>query len=245
MKKIYIGIDDTDNKESRGTGYQGRVLSMHLFNRGMIKPISISRHQLLVDSRIPYTSHNSSCCIFCESNTDISIIFNEAKKFLITICADGSDCGLCIASDDMLNDDIATFGLNTKKEIMTTDKAYLLAQKYNIFLEGLTGQKIGVIGALAAVGLRYYGNDGRVLWLPNLRELEGVFIASELKKMTGIETIRTIDGKNVSKNHYIEVGEWCRPIIENKKITLLVEKAKNNQYEYKSASKEYIKSITE
>ena len=56
---ILIGLDDTDNAVSRGTGYLARTLLGELARRGC-RPIGVTRHQLLLDARIPYTSHNSS-----------------------------------------------------------------------------------------------------------------------------------------------------------------------------------------
>lgn len=57
---ILIGIDDTDTLESTGTGRMARDLRDHLINLNMGASLGVSRHQLLVDDRIPYTLHNSS-----------------------------------------------------------------------------------------------------------------------------------------------------------------------------------------
>ena len=53
--RILLGIDDTDNLESRGTGYRARQLarSIEAENLGVLK--GITRHQLFFDRRIPYT----------------------------------------------------------------------------------------------------------------------------------------------------------------------------------------------
>ena len=48
-----------------------------------------------------------------------------------------------------------------------------LADRHGAHLEGVTGERIGVIGALAAVGLRRGGHDGRFIWLEGVRELQG------------------------------------------------------------------------
>ena len=62
---------------------------------------------------------------------------------------------------------------------------------------GLTGTGGGIIGSLAAVGLRAAGEDGRFLWLPGLRELEGVHAAQALAELAGIEAIETVSGAPV------------------------------------------------
>jgi hypothetical protein len=70
--KIFIGIDDTDNLETRGTGYQARTLGQSLSEAGLFEMRTVTRHQLLVDRRIPFTSHNSSACLagICKGSLD-------------------------------------------------------------------------------------------------------------------------------------------------------------------------------
>ena len=63
---ILVGIDDTDNLDSRGTGRLARDIAAEL--EGEFKVLAVTRHQLLVDPRIPYTSHNSSAAIHLESS---------------------------------------------------------------------------------------------------------------------------------------------------------------------------------
>ena len=50
-----LGIDDTDNLETRGTGHRVRQLAAWLAENKLAKPIGITRHQLLVDPQIPNT----------------------------------------------------------------------------------------------------------------------------------------------------------------------------------------------
>ena len=65
--RVYVGFDDTDNHESDyGTG----KLTRHFEN---LLPEGCSlwgvvRQQLLVDDRIPYTSHNSAACAVLEAD---------------------------------------------------------------------------------------------------------------------------------------------------------------------------------
>ena len=115
-------------------------------------------------------------------------------------------------------------------------------------MEGYTGEKIGVIGSLAAIGLRKGGNDGRNIWLKGteLRDLEGVYKVSDLKEIINIQAVITKEGKAISDDDRIEVGEWLRPAIKNNQNTVIVEQSKNNKnYEWNSVSKDYIKSISD
>ena len=63
MITYLIGIDDTDNLESRGTGFLSRSMGEAITVSGLGITGGITRHQLLFDPRVPYTSHNSSACL--------------------------------------------------------------------------------------------------------------------------------------------------------------------------------------
>ncbi|MBI5541951.1 MAG: ABC transporter substrate-binding protein [Bacteroidia bacterium] len=244
--KIIIAIDDTDNLESRGTGFRARELGLLLAKAGLVDLISVTRHQLLFDRRIPYTSHNSSASLLCELKSSLQDVIAFSKEYLIKEAADGSDAGLCIAIYEKVNQEIINWGHKAKIEILTKEKAHELAIRNEIYLEGFTGEKIGVIGSLAAVGLRKEGSDGRLLWMKNMRETTGIFKISDYKALIGLENISDKDGIFVSENENILVTEWCRPIHKNNEITLIVEKEQNSsEYEWKCASKEYIKSISQ
>jgi hypothetical protein len=244
--QIYIGIDDTDNLESRGTGHMARALAQSLYQAGLVNVDSITRHQLLVDPQIPYTSHNSSACIQGKVAGNDYWIRNHCSDFLLENAAEGSDVGLCIAFEEEIHEDIIQFGKQAKRMVLTKSAAVTIARDHEIFLAGLTGKKIGVIGALAAVGLRFDGNDGRLLWMERLREVQGVFSVKKYREMVSIDMIVDLQGIPVHDDATIRITDWCRPIVRNKKIVLFAEKLNMNENcEYQSATKEYIKLISE
>jgi len=244
MNTYLIGIDDTDNLQSRGTGYRARQMGLSLQQSGWGELLGITRHQLLVHPDIPYTSHNSSACLEVKSDK-LAGLTSFCRDFLLRESAEGSDAGLCIACLDRINEEVMQWGERARKEVLTKEEAHLLAEKHGIFLEGLTGMRIGVIGSLAAIGLQKAGNDGRYLWLKAMRELTGVHSAKELLTLLRIESIETKQGIVVSVDDTVDVGEWFRPIRKNKKITLIVEENDTDgKSDWKMASKEYIKSVT-
>jgi hypothetical protein len=242
----YIGIDDTDNLESRGTGHRARQLGTLLTEAGIARLKCITRHQLLVHKDIPFTSHNSSACLLMECLPENEAAMTAfSRDFLLRESAPGSDAGLCIAAADKVTPEMEHWGASAKVTILTRTLAHETAQRNGIFLEGLTGEKIGVIGALAAVGLRHAGNDGRVLWLPYLRETEGVFTTDELKLRLTADRITDCDGNLIPGSDKIIADGWIRPVMRDKLITLLAEKtAENEGYQWKHVPKEYIKSIS-
>ncbi|MEI8048981.1 MAG: hypothetical protein WCI92_16480 [Bacteroidota bacterium] len=242
----FIGIDDTDNLESRGTGHRARQLGAMLQEAGIARLICITRHQLLVHKDIPYTSHNSSACLLMECDPGKEAELTAfCRDFLLRESAPGSDAGLCVASKTAINHAIENWGTNAKIIVLNKPLAHEQANLNHIFLEGLTGEKIGVIGALAAVGLRHAGNDGRVLWLPLLRETEGIFTSAELKNRLTLDRITTKEGIEIYNEDTIRADNWIRPVMRDNKITLIVEKSEEHgQYKWQHVPKEYIKSIS-
>ena len=244
--RVYIGIDDTDNLETRGTGFQARSLGVSLMDAGLLDLHTITRHQLLVDRRIPFTSHNSSAGLVGESNSTTEALAMHCKEFLLRESAFDSDAGLCIAEEKLINKEVVAFGMRAKREIVTQQDAMELANKQGIYLEGFLNTEIGVIGSLAAVGLRSAANDGRLLWMKNLRETSGVFTIDAFKKLINVERVLEVNGHEPDDQCLVNITEWCRPVMNGGFITLFVEQAENNTtYEYQSASKEFIKSISE
>ncbi len=66
------------------------------------------------------------------------------------------------------------FGMRAQKEVITMEEARDIADRLGVYiwLGGGTGQ--GFIGAMAGVGLRSTGNDGRFIELKGIREVKGV-----------------------------------------------------------------------
>lgn len=247
LQKYLIGIDDTDNKDSRGTGFRARHLCSLIDEEELGKTLSVTRHQLFFHPDIPYTSQNSSACIEVETD-DIEELKVFCKAYLICECADGSDVGLCVAHFDKIPDQIIEWGKRAKKEILTKEEAYEKAKDAGIYLEGFLGTLDGIIGSLAAVGLRKSGDDGRFIWLSGkeLRDFSGIYSARELFELSIFDEIVTKDKLSINIDEKINISEWIRPVLSEAKISVIVEPVKNNKdYEWQIAAKEYIKSISD
>ncbi len=242
-----VGIDDTDNLVSRGTGFIGRTMGEEINASGLGICGGVSRHQLLFDPRVPYTSHNSSLCLEIETSKP-NEVWDLMVEYLIRSCAEGSDCGLCMVELDMIPDSIIKWGLKAKKDLVKQVDAFKLAKKENIRLIGLTGNHDGVIGSMAAVGLRASGNDGRFVGLKGteVRTIIGIKTPAEIKKLVLLHKVITPDGELIDENSPILLEGWLRPVHRNGLITLIVNKIDNNEeYSYQLAAKDYIKSISD
>lgn len=163
--QIYLSIDDTDNLESPGSGHLSDVMAKELLHLGLTSQCSnISRHQLFVHESIPYTSHNSSMCFSAViGDHDLSDVIQFAEQFLEKTSAPGSDPGLCVAVEGKIVDRKAliNFGLQAKQTVFTKRDAYSLAQRTGVHLSEHGGTGDGIVGALAGIGLRLHGSDGR------------------------------------------------------------------------------------
>ncbi|WP_405225885.1 hypothetical protein [Lentisalinibacter sediminis] len=227
--RFLIGIDDTDNLESRGTGFRARLLGASLAEAGLARTDGVSRHQLLVHPDIPYTSHNSSLCLDADVlRGRLDDVVEFCRDFLLRESAEGSDAGLCIAAFDSLDEDVQTFGRLAKERVLDQDEAVAVARRAEVFLQGLTGDHGGIIGALAGVGLRRSGRDGRFVWLEGVRELSGVARAADLLRDTGIDAIEDRQGTPVPADDVICVDPWPRALLIDERAVLLVEKAEKN-----------------
>jgi tRNA(Ile2) C34 agmatinyltransferase TiaS len=193
---MLIGLDDTDNLESRGTGHLARGIAAALAADYPL--LGVTRHQLLLDSRVPCTKNNSSATIALDSDgdADLAALFERVRSLMLADFQPGSDPGLCIAQ--AVPTAVSDFGRRAQRELVSQAEARALAGEYGILLQGLGGDEDGVIGALAAVGLAATGEDGRYVLVGGSRELTGLQPVSALLA-AGIVAVQTQDGQPVTE----------------------------------------------
>ena len=215
-----IGIDDTDNATSPGTGRLARTLSDECALRGLA-PLGVTRHQFLLDPAIPYTSHNSGACIAVESENGLSnrdFIFD----FIAIVSADGSDPGVCIAEISQVPAFVTEFAIRATEQVVTMPEAFGLAKQASIALHGLGGTCQGIIGALGSVGLRASGSNGRFIDLPGLRELRGCVNAGAFDRI-GVAVEHRGCERSPGANDRYETLDWVRPRLAGGKAVLPVQ----------------------
>lgn len=242
---LLIGIDDTDNLDTRGTGFRARQLANGLQANALATTHGITRHQLLVDPRIPYTSHNSSACLRVTPRGHLEAIREFCRAYLLSESATGADAGLCLASTAAART-VIDFGLTAQREVLDQDTARRAASTADIYLEGLTGTRGGIIGALAGVGLHAQGDDGRYIWVRHIRELDDSCITiRELLDTTGIDRVVVVDGPDVTAQDRARValGRWARPVRIGGHAVLLVERNTDESADFVVAAKQRIKDF--
>jgi len=192
---FFIGLDDTDTLESRGTGQLARHIAAVL---AVDYPVlGVTRHQLLVDPRVPCTKNNSSAAITLnlDSILDPVALLERVRALMLQDYQPGSDPGLCVAHSVPFA--VIEFGRRAQRQLVTQAEARALAEAHAIPLLGLGGSQDGVIGALAAVGLAASGEDGRYVAVGRSRELSGLQSIPSLLA-AGIQAVRTADGRPVT-----------------------------------------------
>ncbi len=245
--RFLIGIDDTDNIDSQGTGHLARDLGMELQKHPGVRLLEITRHQLLVSPSIAYTSHNSSACLVVDAEAgDRSTIELDCRSYLLHYSAAGADAGMAMAEFTRVPRDVVDWGNRAKREVLDRRSALELARSTNIAAAGLTGDGGGVIGALAALGLRTGGADGRFLWLPGLRELSGVYTLTQLLDRCSFGRVETMRGRTPRFEDCIDVGDWVRPILRSGTSVLLVEENPDHERsDWRVLEKSRIKQLSE
>ncbi len=215
---IYIGLDDTDNSTSRGTGHLARMVAASLAERYQVW--GVTRHQLLVDPRVPYTSHNSCNVVHLreDGTIDLVALADAVQAVMLANFQPGSDPGLCIAHT--VAPTMSAFGHRAKIELVQQSEAREIADRCGCALRGLGGTQDGVIGALAGVGLAATGEDGRFVLVGRSRELVGVQPVQAILEH-GIAEVRTAEGVSLREG-LVETGGKLRPALRGNQPVLVV-----------------------
>lgn len=227
---LLIGIDDTDNVSSHGTGFLVQHLIHVLEDAGEGRCLGATRHQLLVHPSIPYTSHNSSACIsWCSRGSpDTARITALCARVLEEESAAGSDPGLVVArrsvwSSPEVRQGLIGFGRRAQREVVESSSAWRLAETSAVHASVHGGDGGGVIGALAAVGLHASGSDGFFLWMPGIRDIEGQRTYAEVRAAIPIDRARDLGGREPADGDAIELGDWVRPVWRGGEAILLLQ----------------------
>lgn len=230
--KTYICIDDTDEIGSViSTGMLAKNLA-EFIEKNYSLTTFISRHQLLIDDRIEYTSHNSSMCFTTFLTSEEKEKFIQfAINYLDETSVASAKPGFAICFEDEISDisEFIKYGLRAKSEVLEINDAFDEAKKQNISLFGIRKEHIGVIGALAGISLRLDGNDGRVKGKVKLKE--GLAVVKEILENKEIEAVIDSEFKSLNLDERVLIKGSIKLIVKNSQAVLLVSKNKDGIYE--------------
>jgi hypothetical protein len=218
-----VGIDDTDNADSIGTGRLARMLAEHLEARELLTATSVTRHQFLVHPDIPYTSHNSSACIAgLSQDASRAALAEVARGFLRDNFHDGANPGLCICAAEAVPDALVVLGKRAQQEVLRLDEfdRILPVTDLELWWRGGTGQ--GRIGAASGVALRSTGEDGRFIALRGIRDLEGRVRAGDILARSAVESVEAEDGAALASTEFVDTQDWVRPALRGGRPVLRV-----------------------
>ena len=217
---IYIGLDDTDTKESRGTGNLARQVAAAIATNHEV--FGVTRHQLFVHPDIPFTSHNSCAVIHVEApEYEMDNLFNTAKSVMLSDFIVGSDPGLAIAAQRQIAPSLVAFGQDAKTVVVTQERAREVAGNCGVRFEGLGGTNGGVIGAIAGVALASLQSDGRFLLKGRNRDLTGECSVADILG-AGVDEVCTLQGKKLSSG-LVTIPKRATPSFVQGKAVLFVE----------------------
>jgi hypothetical protein len=225
---IFVGIDDTDTLDTPGTNQLARALVRTVADDYRL--VRITRHQLLFDPRVPYTSKNGSASILLESRRagDPVHLVPRLRDVMRAHFVPGSDPGLCVAT--VVPYAIVEFGRRCQRDVLPQADARELAAGLGIHLEGLGGTEQGVVGALAAIGLASTGDDGRVVQLGEWSDDLSGRVPIECLHERGLD-VRELESGDAVTAGVIDVGKHLRPNCRGGKVVLFVRRGGNPGWE--------------
>ena len=193
---------------------------------GSFAPVSfVTRLQLLLDPRINYASHNSCMCL--EAMLDEAqkqSALNFALDLLEHKCAPSAEPGIAAAFEkDIVNvQELISFGKSAKEIFLNPQQAFETAREQNVFLKELKSGARGVIGALAGIGLRLSGSDGKIRGKFELKKSN--LSVRELLDLNCIEAVVDENFKPLFPDERVELIGALKPVFLDFKATLLVKK---------------------
>lgn len=219
---IYVGIDNTGNSESVGTGKFARIIAGELSKKYPV--YGVTRHQFYVHSDIQFSLHNFCAVIHVDVNEEEQVddIFEIVKKKMHSDFNEGSNPGLAVAHESSISPAVVAYGKDAKETVLTSKRARNLAKNSGIKLEGFGENENGIIGAIAGIGLAFTGNDGRFLQIGQIRKLKGPQPVEKLIE-GGIDGIFACDGRPITDGTVINEGNKpVKPCLVNGEVILFV-----------------------
>jgi hypothetical protein len=211
---VFIGVDDTDILGGPyGTGKMAKGMAEHLEKQGLGRTTGVIRHQLLVDPRIHYTSHNSSKCVEFEASGPLARVHEECIAYLKKNCLAGSDPGVCTCGAGQVTPELVAYAERAQIDVIPKDRAVKLASKLGILLSEVAGTGDGIIGALASAGLRGSGNGGRYVQLRGIGQMKGLVTVGTILDQTATTAVVDEQGNAVGRSETVDSKDWIKPSV--------------------------------
>lgn len=243
LRSWLVCIDDTDDIGTKGTGEIAEEIAELLSDNHLSRCAFVTRHQLYVHPDIPYTSHNSAMCFQVRTTKSQEEILDIAVAHLRSQSAAAADPGIALLDlhSPFEQAPLIAFGEQAKEEVKTKAQAYALAEELGIHLSEHGGTGQGVIGALAGLGLRLQGNDGRIkgqFKLPGLEAGEVSLSVGEVIELTGVDRVLSDSGEQLCFKTPLYLSGKVKAVYRDHQVSLLVYQ---DQGRWRNALKQQLK----
>lgn len=236
MIRYYLCVDDTDDLTKKtSTGKIAELIKREAETLGSTVEYGITRHQMLLDEAIAYTSHNSSMCFSgVIPETQLDTLWEKATAIILRDKAETADPGLCLCRLDLLKqpDRLLAFGKKAQNTVIEKTEAYEISREIGgTRLEEFGGTGIGVIGALAGVGLRLSGNDGSLRGKSGIGETRVTLKAAEMQSRLGVSHIIDRSGSVLEPDTPVYLEDYAKIVLLNHQLTAIVRKNERGLFE--------------
>lgn len=224
--KMYFALDDSRRVDGGGAGETLALLTSAIENQGWGHCSLPSRHRLYPHPESGCKKHNTARSFSADIETQYLNPFIEyAGRLIQSHGSPDSNTGMAIAVPEQMQDltELIDYAYRAKEGLVTREEVLMLADRPGLYIQALSGNGNGIIGALAAVGLRMTGNDGQFRGKLKLGSGEGyITSAADILQNTYVEQIKTMDMMNICEDESIRMGEKVKIVLMDHKYTLMV-----------------------
>lgn len=225
-ERFVIGIDDTDEADGRGTSKLARDWAASVDAEGFGTVFGVTRHQLWQSPKVEATSHNRALAVAIQSERNVLDVEDHVVDFVRANAAGSANPGIAVFSRHTDMPHALAFGRRAQQELLKLADAERYSTESNVSLRGLGGNRMGMIGALAAVGLHTGGKDGLFIQLGGIRELEGRVTAGQIRERSALQHIVDEDtGEELDRDDMVDTGDWVRPRMTQDEPVLLTRRS--------------------
>ncbi len=232
-ERFVIGIDDTDapSGDGDGTSALARRLAAKAEAEGFATSLGVTRHALTDSDKVRRTDRNLCYAVEIETDRDVLDVEDFVVAFVRGEASREASPGMALLSRHSDMPHALAFGRRAQQEVMKLEEAERYAAEANVLLRGLGGSRAGMIGALAAAGLRGGGKDGRYTDLRGIRDLAGRVTAGQIRATSDLQRILDADeGAELDRDDPIETLDWIRPRVEEGQPVLRVRRSPEDRH---------------
>ena len=229
-EKFTIGIDDTGYLDQHLTTKLMRSWLSQMVEQSLIHSEGITRHQLFESEKISSSYKNRSLAFTFNTSQSIFEIEDQLVDFIRTASSPHANPAIAILSRHSDSLHALAFGRRCKNELLKLSDSEQYASESNVLLRGLGGNRNGMIGALAAVGLRAGGGDGIFVHIDGLEGLKGDQSAGDIRNNSALQHIVDISsGEELDRDDMVKIDSYLRPKLINGDPTQYVQLIANSK----------------